>query len=153
MKTTKSHLLTVAALGAILLGSSANIGAQRAVDYREPGDVIRLEVSFDGPDAARIKTVAVYLRDLNGLSSDQQGFMTQFNSNAVGPAHASTFDVSVQIPQSAATGEYAVFVIATTDNNSLRYDSGDQFKVATYHIRNKSGFPPPHINVKELPKT
>src|ERR1700677_3318688 len=59
--------------------ASSAISAQQVTDFRQPGDVIRLEIKFDGTDAAKVKQILVSIsKQGSGPSTDQIGFNTSF---------------------------------------------------------------------------
>src|SRR5580700_6225594 len=79
---------------------------------RHPGDVIRYEIKFDGPNADRIKTV--YARMNTGQPpKDQTGFTSQFNTNGgVSATSPRTFTIEMKVPDNAANGDYTLFFSA-----------------------------------------
>jgi hypothetical protein len=127
------------------------VSAQQVTDFRRPGDVIRLEIKFDGPDAAKIKQVLLSLNKPDGEPpKDQVGFNTSFGSNGwIGEVSPFTFRVEATIPTNIATGDYVLYVNAQAENGRTQYASGNQFKLPPFHIRNDKTFIPPTITVTE----
>jgi hypothetical protein len=135
---------------AVIACSAAS--AQQVTDFRRPGDTIRLEVKFDGPDASKISTVLLSLNAVGSVpASDQVGFQTSFNNPSwAGPTSPHTFDIEVVIPANAATGDYKLYVNARAEAGSTQYAAGEQFQLPLIHIRNNKNFVPPAISVTEL---
>jgi hypothetical protein len=130
---------------------SATVYAQKAKPAtRHPGDVLKVQVKFDGPDAGKIKTVSLYL-GYSGetIPADQKGFRTGFSGDNTQATSPNTFQPSITIPNDAATGEYIVYVNATANPGAWQYEGGYQFEFPTIHIENRSTLTPPHITVTE----
>jgi len=128
------------------------LSAQQVTEFRQPGDVIRLEIKFDGTDAAKIKQVLIsFNKQGAGPTSDQVGFNTSFgNANGwVGESASLTFRVDATIPTNIATGDYILYVQAQAENGRTQYVAGDQFRLPPFHIRNDRTFVPPTITVTE----
>jgi hypothetical protein len=127
------------------------VSAQQVTDFRQPGDVIRLEIKFDGTDAAKVKQVLVTLSKQGPApSTDQIGFNTSFsNDNWLPESAPLTFRVDVKIPTDVATGDYTLSVNARAENGRTSYTSGDQFQLPAFHIRNDRSFVAPKIMVTE----
>jgi hypothetical protein len=126
------------------------ISAQQVTDFRQPGDVIRLEIKFDGTDAAKIKQVMIsFGKQGSGPSADQVGFNTSFGNNEgwVPQSAPLTFHVEATVPANIASGDYILSVNAQAENGRTSYTSGDQFQLPTFHIRNDRKFTAPKIFV------
>ncbi len=127
------------------------VSAQQVTDFRRPGDVIRLEIKFEGPDAPRIKQVLISLNKPDGAPpKDQAGFTTSFGSGGwIGEVSPLTFRVEATIPPNIATGDYVLYVQAQAESGRVQYAAGDQFKLPPFHIRSDKTFIPPTITVTE----
>jgi hypothetical protein len=139
----------------LLLGllSSALVQAQEPkVLPRHPGDVIKYEIKFDGPNADRIKTVYARMNTGQNPPKDQAGFSNQFST--LGQVQASsprTFAVEMKIPDNVATGEYRLYISATAAEGGADYADGQEFDVPAVHVENPRTFTPPSIKVAPLP--
>jgi hypothetical protein len=141
------NLILASAMAVIALNA---VSAQQVTDFRKPGDVIRVEIKFDGPDAGKIKQLSISLNKPDGqVPKDQIGFSTNFGSNWVQESLPLTFRVEVTIPPNIATGDYVLNVNAQAENGRTQYESGNQFKLPPFHIRNDKTFVPPMITVTE----
>ena len=126
------------------------VSAQQVTDFRKPGDAIRLEIKFDGTDAARIRQVNVmFSRQGPGEPADQVGFSPSFGNGWTGESAPLVFRVEVTVPTNIATGDYILYVNAMAENGRTSYVSGNQFKFPVIHIRNDRTFAPPTITVTE----
>ena len=139
-------------LSVIVVIACSAVSAQRVTDFRRPGDTIRVEVKFDGPDASNISTVLLSLNAVGSVpASNQAGFQTSFtNPGWSGPTSPHTFDLEVVIPATVATGDYKLYVNARAEAASTQYVAGEQFQLPLVHIRNNKNFVPPAITVTEL---
>jgi hypothetical protein len=118
---------------------------------RHPGDVVKYEIKFDGPNADRIKTVYARM-NMGQPPKDQAGFTSQFNTpGQVQPSSPKTFLIEMKVPDNAANGEYTLFVTATADEGSANYQEGQEFNVPPVHIENPKKFVPPSVKVTPLP--
>ena len=147
--------MSISKLG-IALAICLSLGLSQAQDAkplaRHPGDVIKYEIKFDGPNADKIKTVFARMNATGLVPKDQSGFATQFNPPGDVPASSpKTFIVEMKIPDNAATGEYRLHVTATAEEGRAEYESGQEFNVPTIHVENPRTFTPPGIAVKPLP--
>jgi hypothetical protein len=127
--------------------------AQQAMPLaRHPGDVIKYEIKFDGPNADRIKTVNAGLGIRGPIPKDQAGFSGGFGTNGpVGPSSPATFKVELTVPPNIATGDYYLGVNAHADEGSAGYSDGQDFNLPPVHIENPKMFTPPGIKVTPLP--
>lgn len=118
---------------------------------RHPGDVIKFEVKFDGPNADKIKTVNVLLRLRAAVPQDHDGFSAGFGGDSVQSSAPNTFRPEIKIPDNAASGDYFLDVNAAADGSagSASYRDGAQFHLNPIHIENTRTFVPPHITVTE----
>jgi hypothetical protein len=138
----------------ISLLSSAFVQAQETPKPlpRHPGDVIKYEIKFDGPNADKIKTVYAMMNTGQAPPKDQAGFTTQLNTpGQVHESSSKTFIIEIPIPDNTATGDYHLRVVgAVAAEGSAEYGEQD-FSVPAIHIVNPRTFTPPAITVKPLP--
>jgi hypothetical protein len=79
------------------------VSAQQITEFRQPGDVIRLEIKFDGADAPKIKTISLYLNAQTNPSDDQAGFMNWAQTQQFGATSPGKFLVEMKIPGTVMT--------------------------------------------------
>jgi len=116
------HTFGIALVVFLALGLSQ---AQEAkVLPKQPGDVIRFEIKFDGPNAARIKTVDAALRTNLVAPRDQTGFTTSFGTDRG------------YLPSAPTEG-------------SASYSDRNEFTIPPLHVENPKKFTPPSITVQE----
>jgi hypothetical protein len=119
---------------------------------RHPGDTIKFEVKFDGPNADRIKTVSAGLNMRVAAPKDQAGFTNGFGtSHPFTPSSPDTFIVEMTVPDNAATGDYFFYVSGSAVEGSANYTDGQDFNVPPIRIENQRTFTPPGIKVTPLP--
>jgi hypothetical protein len=119
---------------------------------RHPGDVIKYEVKFDGPNADKMTLVLLSMNTGMAAPKDQVGFATSFGSGWVQSSSPKTFIVEITIPANAATGDYSLSdaQAQSADGGRANYNRQD-FSVPPIHIENPKTFTPPSITVKPLP--
>jgi hypothetical protein len=146
MKHVFSLLVTVG-----LAVSAAS--AQQVTEVKQPGDVIRVDIKFDGQDADKMTGVSLYLAKPDGnQSKDQVGFAASFGSDSgFNPSAPGTFHAEVRIPKGIASGDYILYVNAQCGAGSTQYVSGRDFQLPPFHIRNGETFRAPKITVTEKP--
>jgi hypothetical protein len=132
----------------VVMACSA-VSAQQITEFRQPGDVLRVEVKCDGPDAAKIKSVSLYLGMVGEAPKDQAGFDASFSGDRVNAVSPNTFIAEARIPNNIASGDYLLFVNAQAETGSTQYAAGRQFQMPPFHIRNPRTFVPPQITVTE----
>lgn len=116
---------------------------------KHPGDVIKYEIKFDGPNADRIKTVYARM-NTRQVPPDQAGFTGQFDTRGPVPSSSpKAFIVEMKIPDNAATGDYRLSLNATADEGSADYADGQEFDIPAIRVENPRKFTPPSITVKE----
>jgi hypothetical protein len=132
---------------------SALVQAQEAAPLaRHPGDVIKYEIKFDGPNAEKLKTVQASMSTGQEPSKDQVGFSNNFGTeHPFQPISPKTFVIEMTIPSNAATGDYRLYVSAIADEGRANYRNGPDFNVPPIHVENPKTFTPPGIAVKPLP--
>jgi len=135
----------------------ASVSAQQqpvaeATEFRKPGDVIRFDIKFSGPDADKIRTASLYLGLAGGgASTDQPGFSQGFGGPPSRQTAPRVFSVNAPVPDVIASGNYTVYINVQTDTGTgFQYASGNQFETPLIHIRNDRTFRPPQITVSEL---
>lgn len=128
--------------------------AQNAVPTYKPNQTITLSITFQGPDASKIKS-AQWVANASALQPNQPSFSQQLDARDSKPgASPNTFDVSIKVGEEQATGEYEVQVIrAITDNPPLNlYYSGTDVPARKFRVENSLTFTKPSIkDVKVLP--
>ncbi|HUE04886.1 MAG TPA: hypothetical protein VMR62_35365 [Bryobacteraceae bacterium] len=145
MTNNLSRTIVIAAL----LGGSL-LAAQEVTEFKQPGDIIRLEIKFDGPDAAKIKSISIQFGTNAAPSVDQGGFSTSFRSEKTfEPSAPNAFYADATIPKDVASGDYFLRINAQVETGLFQYVSGDQFQFPPFHIRNGKTFKPPKVTVLE----
>ena len=134
----------------VLLALSLSQAQEAKELARHPGDVLKFEVKFDGPDAAKVTSLEIYLSCSSAQpGANQAGFVNNFGGTktfqAVSPR---TFQPEIVIPKDILPGDYSLSIHAHADVGNAIYDSGKQFQL---HIRvdNSRTFTAPGIIVKE----
>jgi hypothetical protein len=147
-KSTVQRLRKFSHLIGIVLALSFSAKAQSASPTYHPGDVIRISVTFDGPDSGKIDVVAIDFV-VHKTSDDQQGFVTEMfpgNSEKTGPG---AFVVSYKIPENQASGDYNLGQIRATFDRDAPvtkfYQSPDEFPGQTIRIENSRTVVKPKI--------
>jgi len=138
------YLIKLAAM-TVLVGAQIfgqNVAVQRVY---HPDDVIRLQVTFEGPNIADLRWVSIQLYGQQLVAKDQPGFENQLSGGDSKRISENTFETSFKIPQNAATGDYKLVLAATVPGRSLRYESPKDFKEEIFHIDNPSHFESPKI--------
>jgi hypothetical protein len=134
---------------AALLGGSL-LAAQEVTEFKRPGDVVRFEIKFSGPDAVKVKAVSLQLNAKVGPPDDQSGFTTAFTSmKSFGPSAPNTFEAEVAVPENIASGDYVLYINAQAETGAARYESGQQFQLPLLHVRNDRTFKAPQVTVVE----
>jgi hypothetical protein len=157
MKTLRISA-TCCVLAIVLLLFSCPAKAQAPVSYR-PGEVIRISITFDGPDADKIRYANMSVSLTSKQDPDQSNFENSFrgNSKLTGPK---TFEVYYTVSDTLADGEYklsmltAILVIGQTSGQvAFNYGPSD-FPSITFKIDNPTKVKKPTIkSVTELPKS
>jgi hypothetical protein len=117
---------------------------------RHPGDVIKFEIKFDGPNAGKINSVSGSLGLRSAVPKDQAGFRPGFAANG-SPLAPDTFRVELTVPDNAATGDYYFNFNASAVEGSANYSDGQEFNIPPVRIENPKTFTPPAVTVKQLP--
>ena len=143
--------ITVFVIAAVL-----GLTAARSQEARElplhPGNTLKFDIKFDGPDAAKVKTVRVYLAwKMGDIHPDQPGFQQGLNGTESGPTGPNSFRPEITLPDNIASGEYTLFVVANFNPGTVQYKAGDQFQLHSYRVENPRSVVAPKISVQELP--
>ena len=118
---------------------------------RHPGDVIKYEIKFDGPNADRIKSVNAGLGLRTQIPKDQAGFAGGISENNIQPSAPKTFELSFKVPENIADGDYYLNFSALAAEGFGNYSDGQEFNVPAVRIENPKKFTPPAVSVKPLP--
>jgi hypothetical protein len=131
------------------------VSAQQVTEFKQPGDFIRLEIKFDGPDTAKIKSLALYFGSTGGrIPENQEGFKNFMNSQQFQPVSPGRFLAEIKIPEDVATGDYTLIVnVQTETNGTVPYPDGQRFHLHPFHVRNPKTFIPPSISVTVIDGT
>jgi hypothetical protein len=152
MKMIQNSQRTILGIALAILSTLSLSQAQGAHALpRHPGDVIKFEIKFDGPNADRIKTVNAGLGMRVGPPKDQAGFTNGFGGRSNSPSSPNTFVVEMTVPDNIATGDYFLNVGANATEGSANYSDGQEFNVPAVHIENPKTFMPPGVKVTPLP--
>jgi hypothetical protein len=135
----------------LLLALGFSLAQEARPLARHPGDVIKYEIKFDGPNAEKIKAISASLSIRGPVQKDQSGFGGGFGTNSGAPVSPDTFHVDLTVPDNIATGDYYLNVGANAAEGSANYRDGQEFEVPAVHIENPKKFTPPAITVKPLP--
>jgi hypothetical protein len=148
---TVSRLRFAVAL-TLLLACSLSDAQEVKELARHPGDVLKFEVKFDGPDASKVKHISLYLALQGGSPpSNQPGFTNGFRGASASSSEPNIFRPEIRISENAATGDYFLMVSAAAEPGDAEYKTGEQFQMHLFHIENPKSFNAPKITVKEQP--
>jgi len=144
------------ALKTILVAAAlSSLGVAHAQDAKvlpkHPGDNVKYEVKFDGPNADKIRTVNAGLRMRGDTPKDQVGFSAYIPDDGVSPSPSRAFELTFRIPENAANGDYYLNLSAIAEEGSGDYRDGQEFNAPPIRIENPRTFTPPGITVKPLP--
>jgi hypothetical protein len=92
--------------------------AQTAIPTYKPHQTITISITFQGPDADKIKSASWVAKLSSDVSPSQPGFSSQMIGNASKPGStANSFDVSFTVPTSQASGDYNLVNINAYPSN------------------------------------
>jgi hypothetical protein len=138
----------------LIAGTLLSLGiaqAQQAAELaKHPGEVIKLEVKFDGPDGAKIITIYANLSTQTERPPDQAGFMNNFPGEfkLISPG---LFEGDFKIPDTALSGDYKLQSMdVRAPGIQLTYNEGKQYNLHEFRIENKNKFVQPPITIKEV---
>jgi hypothetical protein len=151
MKTINVKLVTLGIVLAILSTLSLAQAPEAHPLPRHPGDVIKYDIKFAGPNAEKIKSVNAALNLQTSMPKDQAGFNAGFGATSFQPSAPDTFHVELTVPDNIASGDYTLFFGARAAEGSANYSNGTDFQVPIVHIENPKTFTPPSVTVKPLP--
>jgi hypothetical protein len=121
------------------------------------GDIIRVSVTFDGPDASKIESIA-FSAGMNGPpATSQAGFQNSFfcDQSKSKKTAATTFECSFTIPETQASGDYALSEIRgyahVGDQIQLFWSSPADFPKKMLRIENSNKFAKPSIKDVTIP--
>jgi hypothetical protein len=148
MRTILKTVLTAGILLSLGIAS-----AQEAKTLpRHPGDVIKYEIKFDGPNADKMKSLLASMGLTTSVPKDQSGFASSFGTTGwISPSSPATFKVEMTVPPDIATGDYSLSLTARADEGRANYANGQDFTVPPIHIENPKKFTPPGVKVTPLP--
>lgn len=132
---------------AVVLSLAVSAKAQEQTQVYHPGQIIKVSVTFDGPDADKISKVAVNLKTSQS-PADQPGFSTDLYSQESSSTVPRTFVISLPIPTTQASGDYQISqirIFVTEPNINLIYSPPGDFTTKTYTIKNPEHFVKPDI--------
>jgi hypothetical protein len=118
---------------------------------RHPGDVIKYQIVFDGPNADKITRVNGNLGHTGPMPKDQAGFAGGINSGNLTPSSPRTFILEFKVPDNIATGDYVLSFTGFAAEGYGNYANGQDFNVSLIHIENPKTFTPPGVKVTPLP--
>lgn len=138
-----------------VLVSLLNNSARAQGPIYTPGKTIKIAVTFEGPDAGRIKQVQMYLSTKDADPS-QPGFLADIGggtSERVG--NTNTFEVSWPVKENQASGDYSLYqlnvMLGEGNQFTIVYRSPADFPVRMFKINNPGTLVKPTIkDVKEL---
>lgn len=141
-------LLIVAAV----LFAATTLSAQQPTDlqvarfYRH-GDMLRLAVTFDGPNVGDITAVQISLL-FNGTQppEGQRGFDGQLNGGESKRISPISFEVSFKIPEKCLSGDYRPRIRAVANGRVIFYTSPKDFQEQIFKIDDPVHFDEPTIN-------
>ncbi|SRR6266404_676005 len=151
MKTVKRFILYGSLIFAMTL-FAIPARAQGLGQVYHPGDVVKVTVTFAGPDADKI-VGAAFRMTIPSPPSSQVGFMADIytaDAKPIGPPH--TFEISYTIPETQASGEYplneirAVVQIASASAQFVIYFYAPaEFQSKTFKVENSRTFVKPTV--------
>jgi hypothetical protein len=145
----KTKALCISLVAAALLSLNCTHAQELKEQPLHPGDILRFEITFSGPDADKIKQASLNLGLKGSVNADQAGFADGLGAQGqlVSPH---IFHVEIKIPENIATGDYVLGrVDASADVGRVAYTTG--FSAHLYHVENPRTFTAPTVNVKPLP--
>lgn len=141
------NFLSLFALAMIAYSAVSAQQLTNVTEIKQPGDVIRLEVKFDGADAGKVQQIIARLDRTSPALDNQANFSGYCQGGWVGDAPSHTFSVEIKIPDAIGTGEYRLTIIAQSPYGQTNYVAGQQFQTPLFHIRNPATFTPPNVHV------
>ena len=138
----------------LIAGALLSLGIVNAQEAKEqplkPGDVIKLDLEFRGPDADQLTSINASLYSHAPRPEDQAGFMTNFPGEfkLTSPRN---FHAEFKVPDTAVSGEYKLDSLDVRGLGiQLTYTDGEQYHLHTFHVDNKDKFVQPSVTIKEV---
>src|SRR5260370_22170305 len=151
MTTTRIRLIGLIALLTASGAVAQQVSIATASPFYKPGDVIRLSITFDGPDLEAIHDVQTHIRNLAQPEKAQFGFETNISGAESKRVSRNTFEVAARILDSTASGEYRldqIVVFYKAGRPNLTYTVDVEFKQKLlFHIKNDKRFENPTVQV------
>jgi hypothetical protein len=137
----------------IILALVLNLSAHAQTPVYHPGQKLIIKISFDGPDADKITGADFNFGLPGGSAPSQPGFSNAMFSNESKPTTAPhTFEITFNIPDIQASGEYHLSQIRATFNSpsvTLLY-SGDELPARVVKIDNPKTLTKPKLKDVEV---
>jgi hypothetical protein len=133
--------LTLMVLG-MLSANAQSVSVERV--YR-PGDTIRLQIVFEGANVSELQGIKIALYANKPASENERGLLTQLSGGESKRVSENTFEASFQIPENAATEDYALVLLVSAPNRTLQYTSPKDFAAQVFHIANPNHSGSPKI--------
>jgi hypothetical protein len=141
------------ALAVLILAFTGSVTAQATMPDYQPDQTIRISVTFEGADAAKIVGVQM-IWDTPKAPDNQPNFNTQIYPGASKKTGPNTFEISYTVPHNQARGEYTLAQIrglVESPSVQLVYPS-PEIPERKLTIKNGESLEKPKIkDVKELP--
>jgi hypothetical protein len=153
MRTFRRVVVYSASTFAVLVMLFSSSAKAQTPTYH-PGQTIRISVTFEGPDAGKIAQATMNW-STPSLAANQPAFSQSMYSSESRQTAPNTFEVSFKIPETQATGEYALDQLrgSTSAPVSVVFFYGPaDFPVRKAKVENSNALTKPTIkDVKELP--
>jgi hypothetical protein len=117
-----------------------------------PGETYKIELSFSGPGAAGMQIFGVELDLLSERVQGQKEMQPVVSGAKIDQLSPGTFQASMPITNSAATGSYRLKIIASPfPGVTFPYHAGVDFELPDVKIENMTKVPKPKLTVTEKP--
>lgn len=136
---------------AALLSLSFLQAQEARVLARHPGDAIKFEIKFDGPDAGKVTGVSLHFGLKGSAPADQVGFNEGLDGGSQTQSSPHTFIVEVKIAENDATGTYTLNQVSAGGPVGGKTYAPPDFQSFTVLVENPKTFVPPKVTVKQLP--
>lgn len=128
-----------------------SLSAQEAasIQPKEPDKPFTLEIKFDGPDAAKIKSISIWAVAKN-VPDNQAGFPSRVGLGSCEPKSPGLFEAQLQFGSNAPSSEYNLEIHAYGNPGEKVYLETQDFKIVPpLRAKNNATFIPPKISVQE----
>jgi len=146
---------TIAVLSIAVLFLLLSNGANAQAPVYRPNDIVKISVSFEGPDAGKINGGRMYWEAPKNPDPKQSTFSTNITSTISSRKDGNVLEISFVIPQSQASGEYKLGEIdlyISFANGSIPFIySAGEFPAKTIRIENTLGVTKPKIKDVTVP--